>query len=284
MLTVLAGFAISATLSTPKKYIVLSDLSKYKEYKTSISYNPKGCHYLFPMLLNVTNPTTEDIYIIVKTGDIYNPSDPTCQDILTTKSDTIYVKANETKLKPIAGMCIEPSDHGGRDKINYVYQKTANEKLKQIAEYISLKNYQSSAAQEAVWGLAKNQNDYFIYSNNKAELLGLNRVMEKITGHKPKTEQEMQASSAAYYSPPVYTNKYWGEFDFKQNNETNLKLGLFNKRGIQVRELYNNPTHPKGISKVSFAFDMAQYTDSTYLLILVKNQEIVSRTVLNPYN
>lgn len=284
LLLALACIAISAALHSSSTYVNLSDLQNRKDCEASIIHNPKGCHYLNPMVLQVKNKSSNDLYIVLKAGDIFIPSDTSCQNLVTTKSDTFFVKKNEMKSFPLAGMCIEPSDAGGRPQVVYKFLKHANEKLKQLADYIASKNFQSSAAQGAVWSLVKNEKDYSIYSNNKEELLGLNRIMEKITGHKPKTEEQILTRSQTYYAPPVYENKYWGEFAFKQNNETNLKLGLFDKRGIEVRELYNNPHHPKGNTKIEFAFDMAHYTDSTYLLILVKNQEIVSRTVLKPYN
>ena len=51
-----------------------------------------------------------------------------------------------------------------------------------------------------------------------------------------------------------------------------------------ARELYNNPAHPSGNSKVAFAFDMASYKDSTYFLVLVRDDRVISRTELKPYN
>jgi hypothetical protein len=35
---------------------------------------------------------------------------------------------------------------------------------------------------------------------------------------------------------------------------------------------------------VSFAFDMASHTDSTYFLVLVRDDQVMSRTQLKPYN
>lgn len=277
------GIVISAFTIPSKKYLDLSSLIENKDYQIAIQHNPKGCHYLNPMLLNFTNKSNEDVYIVVKSGDIYTPSDAGCQDLVTTKTDTLFVQKSQAISKSLAGMCIEHHDKGGYGQITYRYLKSADAKLKQLTDFISVKNYQSGASQGAIWDLVENVKDYSIYSNDKTELIGLSKAMEKITGHKPKTEEEILASNRTYYSPPVYQNKYWGEFAFKQNHVTNLKLGLFNKRGIQVRELYNNPVHAKGDTKIAFAFDMAQYTDSTYMLILVKNQEIVSRTILKPY-
>ncbi|MBI3235177.1 MAG: hypothetical protein HYZ42_14270 [Bacteroidetes bacterium] len=236
MLFILACVAISASLHQSSNYIDLSALHNRKDCDASIIHNPKGCHYLNPMVLQVKNKSTTDLYVVLSAGDIFIPSDTSCQNLVTTKSDTFFVKKNEMKSFPLAGMCIEPSDAGGRPQVVYKFLKHANDKLKQLAEYIASKNFQSSAAQGAVWSLVKNEKEYSIYSNNKDELIGLNRIMEKITGHKPKTEKQLLARSSSYYSPPVYENRYWGEFGFKQNNETNLNpdYALENLRGNSI--------------------------------------------------
>jgi hypothetical protein len=236
------------------------------------------------MLLQATNRSAEEIYVVVTPGDIFEPSDPVMQNLIVTRADTIRIPVGGTISKPVAGMCIEPHDAAASRGIGYKFLKSAVDQLKTLSEFIAKKNYQSSAAQHAVWALVEKKKYLDIYSNDTSELMNLNRAMEKIAGIKTRTPEEIRKQNRVYYEPPVYESKYWGEFAFKHNRPSFLKLGLFNKRGIQVRELYNNPAHPSGVSKVSFAFDMASHTDSTYFLVLVRDDQVMSRTQLKPYN
>lgn len=268
----------------PGRYMPLHKLPGVKGLQFELKHNPAGVHYLNPMLLEATNHSAEDLFVVVSPGEIYEPSNPSMQNLIVTRADTFKLPAGGSISKPVAGMCIEPHDAAGNKGTHYTFLKSATDQLKLLSEFIAKKNYQSSAAQQAVWALVDKNPYPDIYSNDTAELMNLNRAMEKIAGIKTRTPEEIKKQNRLYYQPPSYESKYWGEFSFKHNHSSFLKLGLFNKRGIQVRELYNNPSHPSGTSKVAFAFDMGSYTDSTYYLVLVRDDRVISKTELKPYN
>lgn len=274
---------IQLKFSSEVKYLFIEEINTKAGWKIEYGHNPNGCHYLNPILARIENNTILAGYVIIKSGLKFQVSDDKSQNLITTGDDTVLIQPGTKMVLPLAAMCIEPHDGAGRPGMTYTYMGKAEPDISRIAGLISVKNYQTSAGQTAIWAMIEKDKNFKIYSNKQTEMLDLTRALEKEFNLPQKKLSELLDGNNVYYSPPSFKVRYWGEFSFKNNSESDLRLGLFNRRGIQVRELYNNPHHKKGISAISFAFDMAEYTDSLYNLVLVRDNNIVSRTALRPY-
>jgi hypothetical protein len=76
-----------------------------------------------------------------------------------------------------------------------------------------------------------------------------------------------------------------GNFEFDFPSASHVTIGMFNKDGIIVRELYNNPTHPKGAQKLHFEFDAGEYNDKFYYIkVIVDGEVFIAKKIetLNP--
>lgn len=264
-------FLLSGNLPVCANPIPMQELIKSKKISCSIHGNTASTHYLEPVVAHFTNLSVESVSFVIDNGDMFIPSDSSYQNIVVTRQETVALKSKETKSIKIKGMCTEQSDRSGNGNLRYTFKPAGNETLRKLATFIGENQYQSSAAQYAVWSLMNNNDINSIYSSDSIEEMNLKKFTASLTG---KTYQVKSADYRYnYYSPP--REKVGGNFEYNFSKPQDVQIAMFDKNGILVRELFNQKKVAPGEHKMSFEFDSSVYTDDIYYFKLIALNEVL---------
>lgn len=270
-LTFISVFLLYGNLPVSANPIPMQELIKSKKISCSIHGNSASTHYLEPVVAHFTNLSGEPVAFLIDNGDMFIPSDSTYQNIVVTHQEIVTLKPKEEKAVKIKGMCTEQSDMSGNDHLVYTFKGAGNETLRKLATFIGEKEYQSSAAQYAVWSLMGNKDINCIYSSDSTEEMNLKKFMASLTG---KTYQVKSTDYRYnYYSPP--REKVGGNFEYNFSKPQDVQIAMFDKNGILVRELFNQKKVAPGEHKMSFEFDSSVYTDDVYYFKLIAMNEVL---------
>lgn len=266
ILSLILSLNISAT------EIPLKEAIQNKLVECTITGNPNGTHYSKPLVMKIKN-LKGDITIKVDNGLILNASDTNYQDIVITNALMAAIPAGQSKTYVVQGMCIKEHASAPSETMKYNPGKMADEKLNKLTLFIQDKKYFNQTAQQAVWAMRGT------------------RKIDQIHGYKSDGWEEIVKYTASLLNVPVpqlpaeddYERNYEarpvnhvvsGGFEIDWPKKCHATVGLFNKRGIIVRELYNNPNHPAGPSKIKFEFDASLYTDPAYDFKMIIDGEV----------
>lgn len=252
--------------------VKLHEALKSKKIIGSIHGNSSSTHYLEPVVLELTNISSEPISISIEDGDMFIPSDSDKQNIVVTASQLLVLQPKEKKAVNVKGMCTEPNDGSGSNETIYTFKPESNEQLKKLSQFINQKGYQSSAAQYAVWSLVSDRDINSIYSSDSTEENELKRFMAALTG-KTFSLKSKNDYKTNYYAPPK--ERVGGNFEYSFTKPQDIQIAMFDKNGILVRELFNQKKVPAGTHKLNFEYDSSVYTDDVYYFKLIVGDEVM---------
>lgn len=250
--------------------IKLNEALTGKKIKGTIHGNSKSTHYFEPIIVDLTNISNEPINIGIDNGDMFIPNQENIQNIVVTEPQIITLQPNQRKIVKVKGMCTEKNDAAGDDSILYTFQPGKNDTLKKIANFITEKKYQTSAAQYAVWCLTNNVNLNNIIAADSSEENNLRRFMAKLTGKTFAVQSKDYKTN--YYAPP--REKVGGFFEYTIPFDRDVQIAMFNKDGILVRELFNQKKVTEGTHKMNFEYDSSVYTDNIYYFKLIIDNNV----------
>lgn len=233
--------------------------------------NSNSTHYLEPIILEITNNSNEIFNINIENGDEFFPTDTNIQNIVITEPNLIVLQPKEKQSVKLKGMCTERYNSGGNKETIYTFSPNKNEQLTKLANFISTKKYQTSAAQYAVWSLMNNYDLNSIYAADSIEENNLKKFMASLTGKTYAIKTKDYKYN--YYAPP--REKVGGNFEFNFSKSKDVQVAMFNENGILVRELYNEKKVPAGNHKINFEYDSSVYTDAVYYFKLIAGNEIL---------
>lgn len=259
------AFSVNITL---KQALLSPDIS----YK--IRGNSASTHYLEPVILELTNKSSQAYTISVETGDMFIPSDTSYQNIVITANEILALRPNSKQSFPIKGMCTESGDKGGSDNTLYAFRTSGNEQLKKLSGFINDKKYQTSAAQSAVWALMNNSSLYNIFAADTAEEGNLLRFMAKLT-RKPLPIKDPNNYHHNYYTPPVEYQTVSGKLEYSFSRPKDIQIVMFNTNGILVRELVNKRQQAPGEYVETYQFDSTVYPDDVYYIKLIADNRVM---------
>jgi hypothetical protein len=252
--------------------IPLKEAILKKWVECTITGNPDGTHYTKPLLMKLKN-LKGDIRIVVENGQIFTAADTSFQDFVVTRQLMADLKAGQTKNYVIYGMCIKEHNSYPGENISYKPGSMADEKLKKLTLYIQDKNFFNQTAQQAVWVMrdSRNLNNLCGYeSDGWEDIVKFTASLLNV----PVPERPKEDDYERNYNAPPSQHVISGAFEIDCPVTTKVTVGLFNKQGIIVRELYNNPQHPKGLKKVEFEFDANLYPDKAYDFKMIIDGEV----------
>lgn len=251
--------------------ISLDKLLNNKEIIVSIIGNKASTHYYEPITLEVFNNSNNEIRIPINIGDLFIPTDRTKQALVVTAPVNIILQSNQKNSFKIKGMCIEQNNSAGNEETIYTFKKGINDKLQKLANFIYTHNYQTSAAQYAVWCLTDNTDLNSIISADSIEENSLKQFMIKEFAFNYLPQKNNYKYN--YYTPP--NEKVGGNFEFTITHPNDIQIAMFDKNGILIRELYNQKNVSKGVHKLNFEYDSSVYDDNVYYFKLIANNEVI---------
>lgn len=193
----------------------------------------------------------------------------------------VTIKPGETIAVVPYGMCIEPHDRAGRKGLKYVFKENNNSKLIDIAKYINSKKCNDYVGQEAVWCVADPKRDLLdINGHDSVSRRNLIEVVAKITGRAMPDRKALRQGYENYTSP-VIKETLGGSFEYNISKTKKIHIAMFNAQGTVVRELYANSAENPGSHKIKFEFDYTVYTDTSYTIKLIVDEEVMLTSIVD---
>lgn len=271
------------SLSALAEGINLKDAIKSKQVECTITGNSNSTHYVKPLTIKIKN-LKNAFTLNIDNGQIFIADDSSYQNVVVTNGFLASFKAGEQKEFHVYAMCIEHSDRAPGDIAKYKMGSMSDVKLKKMTMFIEEKKYFNQTAQQAVWAVVGNTQ------------------VSEISGYAEDGWEDIVKFTATLLGQPIppkpsdndYKRNYnvaptkrvmKGNFEFDFPSASNVTIGMFNKDGIIVRELYNNPAHPKGTQKLHFEFDAGEYNDKIYYIkVIVDGEVFIEKKIetLNP--
>lgn len=267
--------AISLQGLTPdKKAITIENAIKNGSISCTYKANPGSPHYIRPLLMTVKNTKATPVTFKIEPGQQFFPADENYQNLIVTRESQVTLKPNEQKTVEIYAMCTEASDAAPGKDATYKLAPIAGEKLKKTAQYISRLKSNSITGQHAIWVVSNNRTLEEIIGPDTTETRNLQRFLAKLTGKKLPPPPAANSYATNYYAPPKPEVSYTGNFKMSMYKEASLTIALFNREGVVVRELYNNPAVAQGEHTFTYAFDNSLFNDEFYWVRTMINGEI----------
>jgi hypothetical protein len=282
LIAFLIGFSfLSFSINTVSFKTALKD--------NKISYtaesNPKGTHYLGPILLTVYNNNTNELQVNLNAGDLFIPTESMYQNIVVTQSSKIYLLPNQKITIIVQGNCTESHDKSGIKTTKYTFSENSNIQLLKLAYFIDSLNLKSSGVQSAIWNLVNNDDYNTINSSDSVEELSLRKYVAKLQ-NKKFVLRKNDYESNYYYTPPA-AQRIRGYFEYvrttyvPQVDTTNIQIAMFDENNILVRELYNSKNIESGYNKIIYQFDGSVYKNDIYYFKMIVNYEVKSSKKFN---
>jgi hypothetical protein len=266
-----ASFGDTITLSQAVKLKMISvAISGAPIDENTNSYTPSYTGECIQ--ISVENLTDKDIKVFLEAGQFMNPTDTATQRMIITREQMIAVQKKQTKISKAFAMCSQLMNHAPKTDTKFNLGKKAEGKLLELAQLISKNNFQSNAAQSAIWAMTDNDNIYNIYSDNKEETKILRSFVKEakgltnvdVEGNAPfKLDEEAEGTYVKYAK-----GKLDGSFEFELKKDTPLNLTLYNEEGTAIRKTLQNYTFKAGQNTLTYEFTYNNIPVGNYRLKL----------------
>ncbi len=258
------------------------------------SGNELSTHYIRPLKIVITNLKKKLITVKIPAGLRFVSEPVDFQDLVLVQSSTVILDGNGKKTILLYSMCTEPSKSAPANATNYSLEGMAgeanpNEEMTKLAEFVDKnKFYGLPETQDAVWLIATKDTitdlSYIMGTHNKgmtalkiqtflAELKGLQipvkaKAVERSYTVTDNAQQVVQPTKAIL-------KEISGSCKYQLGITSHVRLAMFTKEGILIREIYDEPESRRGEHSLSFSFDATVYTDDLYLFKLIVDEEVM---------
>lgn len=284
--------------------INLEDAIKQNKIQANCKGNDKSVHYLKPLVVDMKNLQNHIIQIWIESGTYFASSPAEYQDITVTESQLITLNPNESKIVEISGLCTEASLAAPGSAVNYSPKPAPAKEYIAYAKFIEQeKLFGTSEAQHGMW-VFSNQHDWWaIYPNSDASgeiSRKIRNQIAKIKGIELKLTEEgrLIAGEKTYqvikdgeiFSKYTYTLtegkkepfcEMSGGAVFSLHKPTKMRISMFDKKNVLVREIYFNESEKAGMHKVNYAYDCEKYQEDEYHFKVIKNDHVVHIVTLS---
>lgn len=251
--------------------------------KASFEGNSKSLHYIKPLRGTLSNKTNQKIKIRIEAGTFFTNN--THQDILSNMPQTVDLQAGETKKIEIFGISTQRNALPPRNEAIYTPQKCPSKEYTAYAQFIAQEKLHSTAeAQYGLWILSEKEDIRKLMQRSLRENIALKIrdflvQMLQITDNLDELPREVHHKvlidsnlfvTYTLTSPapaPECEVKGGGNFSLKSPKE--VRLVLFDTKGVLVRELYYNPKEKIGSHSLRYGYDCNHYKEEAYLVGLV---------------
>lgn len=241
---------------------------KQKMISFVASGNSKSTHFLKPLILKLQNLLNTSKTVKIENGQTFIASDSAYQNLVVTKEMIVTIPANGNKTVELYAMCIEHHDNAPIDNVIYKEGNMAGPSLKGLTMIIEKNNYFDQIAQEAVWCIVNDNPIEDIAGFNNEEVLELQKYVCSVTGKKipppPAADDYIHN-----YNIKTFKRTIGGYFEFDFSKKSNVKVAMFNNRGIVIRELYNQTNVAPGFHKIKFEFDGSAFEYGNYKIKMI---------------
>lgn len=277
-ITLLFSVTENPSTSSILEYQFLDALEK-KIITTAISGNPDSPHYVQPIAITLTNNSAETIKVTIPNGQMFTSKN--VQDIIVTQEELIALAPKEIKTLPLYGMCIQQNESGSNDQEIYIPGGLASGNLAKLSKEIEQRKDFNTLGQYSIWSITDGVHLNSISGFDEAEALYLKTFTAGLL-NVPVPLYDADDYLTNYHDDGLITTSATGKFKFYFSSESDVTIAMFDENDIVVRELYNNPTTPKGTHDLEFKFDVEVFRDKVYYVRLIRNGEIKINMTMKP--
>lgn len=239
----------------------------------SCTVNSMGNYRGQCIVFSIVNKTAEDILLRLEAGRFMMPADTTRQRMIITKERYIAINKNASDTAKSYAMCSQMHKKAPSANTIFSIGKMAEEKLLKLVNIIDTNNYQTMAAQFAIWAITDNNDITDIHSADMKEMIALrqyvlnvkdyyNNVKDYVGFFKVKTD--ISDSTYLKYS----FDKVEGAIQFELKEDAQLSLVLYNVKGEIVKSCFRNKEYKAGTNTITYDFSYYTVPKGDYYLKL----------------
>lgn len=244
---------------------------------------PARDNYNAPSLQMVlTNNTGGTLSVNLDDGYMLVPADSSLQTMMVTKQMAMQLQPKQNKKYLLYAMCTEAHDGGPKPEAKFVLGKRATGNMLGLAQLINSKDYQTDAAQNAVWCLTDNYGLETISSADTAMMCALRRFVAKAKGLKPEKVYE-QEQTYTLPEPTYVTRKvYSGSLSYSFNNTQKVLVALFDEDNHMKRVYVNNEQQRPGQYTYNYQIGSDEMDDKKHYLRLFWDGKLQDEIAIIP--
>ncbi len=234
--------------------VVLSVEDAAKKGLIKLHIKSKGGYTGEVIEMKVQNLTNKALDLKVEAGRRLDSKQQDEQDILVTKEQEFFVKANQVKSLNISGMCCQAHNSAPSVKHEYLVGKLADSSLIKLAMFIDKNKYYSNySAQQAVWVVSDNNSIGSIDDGNKEIKNNLRTFVSKLTG-KVIPPYDINYDSGSDGSVLGRAVSIDGVFEYSLPVACHSTLAIYNEKGEIVQIIFEHLQSDKGAYKHYYTF------------------------------
>jgi hypothetical protein len=228
------------------------------------------------IIFTAQNKTSDNLLLRIEAGRFMMPSDSTRQRMIITRERIMALLPMASDTAKSYAMCTQMYKAGPSLKTIFSLGKMAEGNLLKLVELINKNNYQTMAAQSAIWTVADNNDITDVYSDDKGEMVILRKFVSEVkTKQVPpknfsdnigffKTKTDIDDSTYLKYS----NGKIEGSIQFELTEDVSLYLTLYSENGTLVKSCFQNKLYKKGTNTIQYEFFYASTPRGNYHLKL----------------
>lgn len=236
----------------------------------TISINEKSTHYHSPFSVSVQNISNKKQSFLLENGTLFIPDLEEYQNFIITEQQILVLEPNENQSVPLKAMCIEKYDLAPVEGLSYQIGNQANPQLCKLSAFVEKNKKYNPDAQFLMWEIANNK-----YKEEELDLFKINEFDEVEVIDLDENGNEIVLNSFEEPTVPVRELRVNGSFTMNLVSAKNVHIAMFTMENILVKELYNNPETPEGLTKMEYAFNSLEFEEEAYQIKLVVDGEVV---------
>ena len=279
-LCLIAFNSYSDTISV--KQAVEMKLVKVSFTKTPPSENTGTYTYSYTgacITMSIENLTANNVKVFLEAGRFMYPDDTSEQRMIVTKEQMIALYKNQKRKLPVYAMCSEMHDRAPDSSSYFAMGNKAEGNLLALAQMISKNNWQSMAAQSAIWAMTDDNDFSDIYSDDKNEMTTLRNFVKKVKGITTPTVPANDNFKINTESENTYLKYKKGEvsgsFEFTLKKDINLSMMLYNDKGEITRKSFTNITFKAGTNTLDYTYTYFNVPLGNYYVKLLDDKGTV---------
>lgn len=234
------------------------------------------------MQMVLTNNTAGALLLNLDYGYMLVPADSSLQTMMVTKQMALQLQPKQNKKYLLYAMCTEAHDGGPRPEAKFVLGKRSTGNMLGLAQLINNKDYQTDAAQNAVWCLTDNYGLETVSSTDTTMMYILRRFVAKAKGLKPEKVYEQEQA----YSPPqpTYTMRkvFSGSLSYSFSNPQKVLVALFDEDNHMKVVYVNNEQQRPGEYTYKYQIGSDEMDDKKHYLRLFWDGKLQDEIAIIP--
>ncbi len=218
--------------------------------------------------VTITNLTTKPLDITSSPGILFEPMDPSYQNMLSVAPIFVHLPSTSMKTIAVKVYCTEVNDRFPSEDLNYQLASAVDKELLSLANYIyerpALRELES-VIQSAVWAVSDKYGLSPIFSDDVEEVEGLRTFCSELTGvqdvwYDMDTDYSINEEGMIVTEP----KEIKGELTLSSDVALSVRSSLVNEHG---EELWASPTAlhvPKGEVNLWFELRVENWPKGTY--------------------